>query len=76
MMTMDSIVEHFGTRSKLARALGVTPVSITQWCGWGYFPAGRAIQLERITKGHFKAINIPTLSAETLHDAKERKQAV
>lgn len=51
------IISHFGTQANLARALGVSRVAVTQWKTDG-IPANQAIEIERITGGKFKAVDI------------------
>jgi len=53
----QKLISHFGSHSNLARALGVTRVAVTLW-GTEGIPATRAIQIERITGGKFKAVDI------------------
>lgn len=54
---LDEIIKHFGTQAKLAGALGITPVAVTHWKTHG-ISARQAIEIERLTKGKFKAIDI------------------
>lgn len=51
------IISHFGNQAALARALGVSRVAVTQWKVEG-IPSHQAIQIERITGGKFKAVDI------------------
>ena len=53
----EKLISHFGSQANLARALSVTRAAITLW-GTEGVPAGRAIQIERITGGKFKAVDI------------------
>lgn len=53
MNKVDDVVAHFGSKNKLAIALGVTPPAISKWKE--YFPKGRAYQIEVMTNGKFKA---------------------
>ena len=53
----EKLICHFGSHANLARALGVTRVAVTLWGAEG-IPAGRAIQIERITGGKFLAFNL------------------
>lgn len=55
---MKSVIEHFGSSNKLAGALDVSSAAVSQWLDNGYFPPLRAIQIEEITKGKFKAKNL------------------
>ena len=47
---MEKLIKHFnlsrGSKSELAKQLGITPSSITQW---KQVPAERVLQVERIT---------------------------
>lgn len=51
-MKTEDAVRHFGTKSALARALGITKASLTSWRE--RVPALRAWQLSRITAGKLK----------------------
>lgn len=54
---LDEICKHFGGQSALAEALGVDRSAVTQWKTDGV-PAFRAVQIEGITKGKFRAVDI------------------
>lgn len=56
---IDEIIEHFGGQSRMAEALGVAPANITFWKQSGTMPSRRAVQVERLTGGKFKAVDIP-----------------
>ncbi|MDH1012010.1 Cro/CI family transcriptional regulator [Pseudomonas nicosulfuronedens] len=56
-MTKSQAIEHFGSISKLARALAVSYEAIRQW---EEVPELRQYQLERITKGALKADQVAT----------------
>lgn len=58
MEELKRLVAHFGTQYKLAEALGVTESAVSQWISTGGLPARRAIKVEQLTKGEFKAIDI------------------
>ena len=51
-MRTEDAVRHFSTKAEVARALGITRASLTDW--GELVPALRAAQLERITAGHLK----------------------
>jgi DNA-binding transcriptional regulator YdaS (Cro superfamily) len=51
-MRKEDAVAHFGSKSKLAVALGITPHAIYQW--HDYIPKGRAYELQEITGGMLK----------------------
>ena len=61
----EKVLKHFGGASKLAEALSVSLPAVSQWRVSG-FPAARAIEIERITHGKFKAKDI----IERISDAK------
>ncbi len=58
---MKEIVSHFGGQKALADALNVSPPAVAQWVQQGAFPARRAIEIETLTEGKFRAIDIPTM---------------
>lgn len=47
---MKKLVDYFGNKSKVGRAVGVTHQAIIKW-GKTKVPSDRAIQIEQITKG-------------------------
>ncbi|MGI2108437.1 Cro/CI family transcriptional regulator [Shewanella frigidimarina] len=51
-------VDHFKGKSNLAKALGISPASVSQWPD--DVPELRAYQIERLTKGKLKA-DVPRL---------------
>lgn len=54
---MLEIIEWFGSKSAMAKALGVSRAAVSQWIAEG-IPAARAIQIEALTEGKFKAVTI------------------
>ena len=53
------VIRHYGGEAKtLAKVLDVTPGAVSHWLEAGYVPASRAIQIERKTKGKFRAIDL------------------
>lgn len=54
---IEKIIDHFGGTNKMAKAMGVSPPAVCQWVVKGT-PAARAIQIEALTGGKFKAIEI------------------
>lgn len=54
---IENILEHFGGVAKLAKVLRVSQPAVSQWRLNG-IPANRAIEIERITDGKFKAVDI------------------
>lgn len=55
MNVFDELIEHFGSQNKLAGELDVTSVAVSQWFKAQAIPAYRAIQIETMTEGKFKA---------------------
>ena len=54
---MEEIIEYFGSRAELARLLNVDRAAVAQWLRYGLPPA-RAIEIERLSEGRFKASDI------------------
>ena len=54
---IDEILEYFGGPYKLSKALKVKPPAVSQWFHNG-IPAARAVQIEVLTGGKFKAVDI------------------
>lgn len=54
---LDELFLYFGNQSNLARRLGISPAAITQWIVDGVPPA-RAIEIEKMTSGKFKAVDL------------------
>ena len=52
---MQKIIEYFGSKSQLAKALKVDPAAVSQWVSNGYIPPRRAIEIEILSGGKFKA---------------------
>lgn len=56
--TLHEIFKHFGSRSILAELMGCSPQALTNWSRRGV-PPHAAIKIERLSEGHFKAVNMP-----------------
>jgi DNA-binding transcriptional regulator YdaS (Cro superfamily) len=54
---LDELFMYFGNQSELARRLNISPAAITQWLIDGV-PPGRAIEIEKMTGGKFKAVDL------------------
>lgn len=48
-MKTKTAIDHYGTKARLAEALGITTQAITQW--GEDVPARRALELEKLTAG-------------------------
>ena len=60
-MTMqEQILEHFVRKSRIAYLCGVSQPSVSEWFTEG-IPPKRAIQLEELSHGKFKALDIMRL---------------
>ena len=42
----------------MAKALKVNPAAVSQWIDNGYIPPRRAIEIEILTNGKFKAVDL------------------
>lgn len=52
-MTTDEVIQHYGSKAEIARALGITKTSVS---GWGDEPPyGRQCEIQILTKGKLKA---------------------
>lgn len=54
-MTPDDLLEYFGTKAEIARAVGVEPPSLTDWFNSGKVPEVRQYQIEIATGGALRA---------------------
>lgn len=52
-MDVATAAAHFGSRTRLASALGISPAAVSQW--GSIVPTLRQYQLERLTGGALKA---------------------
>ena len=59
-MKTKQAAEHFGSKSKLAAALGITPSAVTMW--GDDVPELRQYQIERLTKGKLKSTTVPAIA--------------
>ncbi|RAU43459.1 MULTISPECIES: Cro/CI family transcriptional regulator [unclassified Pseudomonas] len=56
-MKTKEVAAHFGSKTKLAEALGISPSAVTMW--GETVPEGRQFQLQILTNGQFKAVTKP-----------------
>lgn len=62
LRSVKDIVDWFGGEQvTLAKKLGVTKAAVSYWVSENKIPANRAIQIEQITKGNFKAVDLPII---------------
>jgi DNA-binding transcriptional regulator YdaS (Cro superfamily) len=52
------LIEHFGSQAKLAKEMGVSRSAISHWITRESIPATHAIQIEIITVGEFRAVDL------------------
>ena len=52
---LDKLILHCGNQARLAKFLGVTRATVTQWKNDGYMTKARAYEIEVKTNGLFKA---------------------
>lgn len=55
---VNDVVAWFGGQTETARAVGVSPQAVFQWIAEDSIPPKRAIQIERLSGGHFRAVEI------------------
>ena len=54
-MKLQEAIDYFGTKSEMARALGIEPQSITLWVDDDRIPILRQYHIQVVTKGKLKA---------------------
>lgn len=54
-MTPNAVIEHFGSITKTAQALGIKPPSVCEWLTRGRVPEVRQYQIEQATGGMLRA---------------------
>lgn len=57
-MNMTDAIKYFGSKTKLAAALGISPSAVTMW--GETVPESRQYQLQVLTKGKLKASSTKT----------------
>ncbi|MFU4059864.1 Cro/CI family transcriptional regulator [Pseudomonas aeruginosa] len=65
-MNITEAIEHFGSKKKLADALGIQPSAVTQW--GDSIPVGRQYQIQVISKNRLKAESGADRDEETLRE--------
>ena len=54
----QDIINFFGSKSKMALALGVQRSAVTQWIRRNSLPSIRAVQIEQLSCGHFRTLEV------------------
>jgi DNA-binding transcriptional regulator YdaS (Cro superfamily) len=57
MTNLQPAIDYFGNQAKLARAMGLDPMSVTQWKRRG-LPLKRAIEISKLTNGTVKPVDL------------------
>lgn len=57
-VSFDELIDWFGSKANMAKALDVTRSAVTQWGYKGGVPPVQALNIERISGGKFKAVLI------------------
>lgn len=57
-MNVDKLLEYFRNQNRMAIALDISRQAVSQFFKIGKVPPGRAIQIEQITKGRIKAVDL------------------
>jgi DNA-binding transcriptional regulator YdaS (Cro superfamily) len=55
---IDEVISHFGGQRALAQLLGVSDGAMSMFVNRDGFPAARAIQIEEMSEGKFKAVDL------------------
>ena len=68
-MTPEDLLQHYGTQSEIARALGCSQSSVFEWFESGRIPDGRQYQIELATSGMLRASRPADRRVTDLHGA-------
>lgn len=61
-LTVDDVINWFGGKQEtVAKTLGVTKAAVSFWVSENKIPANRAIQVEQLTNGAIKAVDLPII---------------
>ena len=52
---IDDVIKHFGGTRAFMRLMGVSKMAISKWRKEGCLPPARALQVEHLSGGKFKA---------------------
>lgn len=64
MVDFNSVFDFFGGQNKTAGILDVSTQAISQWKVKGCFPPAQAVEVERLTNGEFKAVDLVAKKGE------------
>ncbi len=56
--TIDLVTQYFGNAYRASKAIGVVPQQYAMWQAKGFIPFKRGRQIEELTKGEVKAMQI------------------
>ncbi len=65
-MTVDDVLNYFGTGYRMKKAIGLSSSNIRNWLSYGYIPFDTQIKIERLTNGDLK-VNKEDLENEINH---------
>lgn len=71
MSPLERASQHFGSQAALARALGVTPMAVSQWKKRG-IPPWQAVAIEQLTGGEINRRELCPAMFETFGPTKGR----
>ena len=55
ILMIDDVIKHFGGTRAFMRLMGVSRMAISKWRKEGCLPPARALQVEHLSGGKFKA---------------------
>ena len=58
MVNFEKVFQHFGGQNKLSGILDVSTQAVSAWKVRETFPAAQAVEIERLTNGKFKAVDL------------------
>lgn len=59
---IDDVIKHFGGTRALMRLMGVSRMAISKWRKEGCLPPARALQVEHLSGGKFKASRLVSVA--------------
>ena len=62
VLSIDDLINYFGSQTKLARRLGIRPQSVHEWVATGHLPPRRAIQIAKLTMGEIRLSDLLPLT--------------